>query len=66
MLEEMQLRRLAESTQKTYLHAVKQLALWAGKSPEEVIVEEMRAYFLYLIFLSLQPAQHYKGIIQAW
>ena len=48
MVEEMQLRRLAESTQKTYLHAVQDLAKWARKSPDEISSEEIRAYFLYL------------------
>lgn len=49
MLEEMQLRQLSESTQKTYIHAVKQLTIWSGKSPDEVTEEEVRAYFLYLV-----------------
>lgn len=48
MLEEMQLRRYSARTQETYVHAVKQLAVWAGKSPDEVDREEMRTYFLYL------------------
>jgi site-specific recombinase XerD len=48
MVEEMQLRRLAESTQKTYLHAVKELSKWSRKSPDEVTSEEIRAHFLYL------------------
>lgn len=49
MYEEMQLHRLSESTQRTYISAVKQLTIWAGKSPDEVTAEEMRTYFLYLI-----------------
>ena len=49
MIEEMQLHQLGESTQKSYIHAVKQLTIWAGKSPDEVTIEEMRNYFLYLI-----------------
>jgi len=49
MLEEMQLHGLSESTQRTYIHVVKQLTIWAGKSPDQVTVEEMRTYFLYLI-----------------
>ena len=48
MEEEMQLRRLARSTQRTYLHAVKQLSVWARKSPQDVTSAEIRSYFLYL------------------
>ena len=48
MEEEMQLRRLAKSTQKTYLHVVQELVKWTGKSPDKVTSEEIRSYFLYL------------------
>lgn len=48
MVEEMQLRRLAASTQQAYLQAVQHLVRYTGKSPDQVSAEEMRAYFLYL------------------
>lgn len=48
MYEEMQLRRLAQRTQETYVYWVKELAVWAKKSPDEVTEEEMRAFFLHL------------------
>ena len=48
MVEEMQLRRLSERTQRTYVDWVKQLTRWAGKSPDQVTEEEMRDFFLYL------------------
>jgi integrase/recombinase XerD len=48
MVEEMQLRRLAERTQETYVHWVKGLAVWAQKSPDEVTEAEMRGFFLHL------------------
>lgn len=38
MVEEMQLHRLSKSTQKMYISAVKQLTIWAGKSPDQVTV----------------------------
>jgi len=44
----MQLRRLSERTQKTYVDWVKQLTRWADKSPDRVTEEEMRDFFLYL------------------
>ncbi len=48
MIEDMQLRGLAERTQDSYVRSVRQLAQYYGKSPEEVSEEELRQYFLYL------------------
>jgi len=48
MIEDMQLRGLAENTQRTYLWGVRQLAEHYGKSPDKISEEELRQYFLYL------------------
>jgi len=48
MVEEMQLRRYAERTQRSYLEAVTKLVGYVGKTPDEITAEELRAYFLYL------------------
>jgi site-specific recombinase XerD len=48
MIEEMQLRRLSERTQETYVYWVKQVTQWAGKPPDLVTEEEMRDFFLHL------------------
>lgn len=48
MLEDMQLRGLAERTQETYIRVVRQLAEHYGKSPDQLNEEELRQYFLYL------------------
>jgi integrase/recombinase XerD len=48
MIEDMQLRGLAERTQESYLLAVRQLAEHYGKSPDQISEEELRGYFLYL------------------
>jgi integrase/recombinase XerD len=48
MLEDMQLRGLAERTQESYLAAVQQLAIHYAKSPDLITDEEVRQYFLYL------------------
>lgn len=48
MLADMQLRGLAEKTQEAYLCAVRQLAEYYGKSPDQINEEELRQYFLYL------------------
>ena len=47
MLEDMQLRGLAERTQEAYLSAVQHLALHYGKSPDLITEEELRQYFLF-------------------
>ena len=48
MLEDMQLRGLAERTQEGYLRAAHQLAAYYNKSPDKISEEELRQYFLYL------------------
>ena len=49
MVEDMQLRGLAERTQEAYVRAVRQLAEYYGRSPAELRAEEIRGYFLYLV-----------------
>ena len=48
MLEDMQLRGLSPKTQRCYIHAVQQFALYYGKSPALVTEDELRQYFVYL------------------
>ena len=48
MIEDMQLRGLSENTQEAYVRAVRQLAEYYNKSPEQISDEELRQYFLYL------------------
>ncbi len=48
MIEDMQLRGLAERTQQSYVAAVKGLAQYYGKSPAQLKEGELRQYLLYL------------------
>ena len=48
MIEDMQLRGLAEKTQNAYVRAVRQLAEHYGRSPDQINEEELRRYLLYL------------------
>jgi site-specific recombinase XerD len=48
MIEDLQLRGLAEKTQQAYVRAVRQLAEYYGKSPDGINEVELRQYFLYL------------------
>lgn len=49
MVEDMQLRGLAEKTQDAYVRAVRQLAEYYHKAPDRISEEELRHYFLYLM-----------------
>ena len=48
MIEDLQLRGLAERTQEMYVRAVRQLAEHYRKSPDQITEEALRDYFLYL------------------
>jgi integrase/recombinase XerD len=49
MIEDMRLRGLSPHTERAYVQAVRGLAEYYPKSPEQVSEEELRRYFLYLI-----------------
>ena len=49
MQADMQLWGLAPKTQAVYLRAVRQLAEYCQKSPDEIDEEELRQFFLYLV-----------------
>lgn len=48
MLEDMQIRNLAENTQQCYVQQVSLFARHFGKSPEELGAEDIRTYQVYL------------------
>lgn len=48
MLEDMQIRNLAQNTQESYVQQVSLFARHFAKSPEELSVEEIRTYQLHL------------------
>jgi len=49
MIEDMQLRNLAVPTQKNYIAHVASFAKYFGKSPDELDIEAVRQYQLYLL-----------------
>jgi len=49
MIEDMKLHGFSESTQESYVGAVRQLAKYYMRSPEELSQEEIRNFFLWLI-----------------
>ncbi len=48
MQEDLQLRGLSPKTQEAYVRAVRQLAEYHGRSPDQLNEEDIRRYFLYL------------------
>jgi site-specific recombinase XerD len=49
MIEDMQLHGYSAKTQTSYVGAVRGLAKYYKRSPEEITQEEVRAYFLWLV-----------------
>lgn len=57
MIEAMQQRGFSERTHESYLHAVKQLARYYRRSPSELGIDELQAFFKYLaVERGLSPA----------
>jgi site-specific recombinase XerD len=48
MIEDLQLKGMANSTQESYVRSVRQLAEYYGKSPDTITEEELRDYFLFV------------------
>jgi site-specific recombinase XerD len=49
MIDDMQLRNFAPATQRNYIAHVAAYALFFGQSPDQLGLEQVREYFLYLI-----------------
>jgi len=49
MIEDLQLHGFADKTQEAYLRAVRQLAIYCKKSPDQISEDDLRGYFLYLM-----------------
>jgi integrase/recombinase XerD len=49
MIEDMQLRRLAKTTIKSYIFNVEKFSLYYNKSPEYLTTQDIRDYILYLM-----------------
>ena len=47
MIEKMKLRNFSAATQKTYLYAVRRLAKYHGKAPDQLSKEEIRAFLVH-------------------
>lgn len=48
MIEDMTIRNLAPTTQRSYIHAVKRYSQYFGRSPADLSLEDVRAYQVHL------------------
>lgn len=67
MIDDMQLRNLAASTQRQYIAYVAAFAKYFGKSPEDLDIEAVRQYQLYLLNqrrLSPESVNQYISAVQ--
>jgi integrase/recombinase XerD len=62
MLEDMQMRNFSPHTQRAYVRAVAQLALFYNKSPDLLQREEVRAYLVHLVQKRHVSFSHYNQI----
>ena len=49
MIDDMSLRNLSPATQRSYIHAVKRFSRYCGRSPDQLGLEDVRAFQVYLV-----------------
>ncbi|OSP52756.1 tyrosine-type recombinase/integrase [Pseudoruegeria sp. SK021] len=49
MIDDMSLRNLSPATQRSYIHAVKRFSQFHGRSPDQLGLEDVRAFQVYLV-----------------
>jgi len=64
-IEDMQLRGLAPTTQRSYLHYVADFAKYYNTSPEKLDIEAIRQYELYLLHERKMSAESINAFISA-
>ena len=65
MIEDMQLRNFAPTTQRSYIHYVAEFAKYFGRSPEQLDLEAVRQYQLYLLQVRRLSPQSVNTFITA-
>lgn len=64
-IQDMQLRNFAPTTQRSYVHYVAEFALYFGRSPDQLDLEAIRQYQLYLLQERKLSAQSVNTFISA-
>ena len=49
MIDDMSLRNLSPATQRSYIHAVKRFSRFHGRSPDQLGLQDVRAFQVYLV-----------------
>ena len=49
MIDDMSLRNLSPATQRSYVHAVKRFSRFHGRSPDQLGLEDVRSFQVYLV-----------------
>lgn len=65
MLEDMQLRNLSAETQRKYIHSIAGLSRFDQTSPDQLSLEEIREYQLYLINERRYSPESVNGFVSA-
>lgn len=55
MIEDMRMRKLSDKTQSHYIRAVRQFAVFLGRSPDTASTEDLRRYQLHLVDHGISP-----------
>ena len=55
MIEDMTVRRMSSETQRNYIRAVKNLAIFLGRSPDTATAEDLRLFQLHLTATHVRP-----------
>ncbi|WP_297356413.1 tyrosine-type recombinase/integrase [Paraburkholderia sp.] len=55
MMDDMRMRRLAQTTQANYLRVGREFTVFLGRSPDTATVEDLRRYQLYLVDRGVSP-----------
>jgi site-specific recombinase XerD len=55
MIEDMRMRKLSDKTQTHYIRAVRQFAVFLGRSPDTASTEDLRRYQLHLVDHGISP-----------
>lgn len=66
MIQDMTVRGLTEATRKAYVHAVSQLALFHGRSPDQLTQREVQAFLVHLIEERGLSHSTCNGYVHGW
>ncbi len=58
MIEDMRIKGLGESSQKTHIRAVRYFAEFLGRSPDTATAEDLRAYQLHMVNTNVTPSTY--------